>query len=63
VNEDQAGRVSQVVECLPGKPETLSSNPKQRKKKKRMKVKGDFLLHHLFGEGVQVVVFLSMFLG
>jgi hypothetical protein len=55
--------MSQVVECLPGKPETLSSNPKQRKKKKRMKVKGDFLLHHLFGEGVQVVVFLSMFLG
>jgi hypothetical protein len=33
--EKRAGRVAQVIECLPSKCETLSSNPSTIKKKKK----------------------------
>jgi hypothetical protein len=37
--QKRAGRVDQVVECLPSKHESLSSNPKTTGKKKDMLVK------------------------
>jgi hypothetical protein len=35
----RAGGVAEVVECLPSKPEALSSNPSNSKKKKKKKKK------------------------
>jgi hypothetical protein len=37
--KSRAGKVAQVVKCLPSKHEALSSNPVQQKKKKKKKKK------------------------